>query len=56
VVQHLGQMTRLDRALPGTWNDRSGVLECHAAGIRSTVPLSAARDSDGGCHERSPAA
>ena len=30
VVQRLGQMTRLDRALPGTWNERSRVFGCHA--------------------------
>jgi ABC-type transporter Mla MlaB component len=32
VVQRLGKMTRLDRALPGAWHERSGILECRAAG------------------------
>jgi hypothetical protein len=25
-------MTRLDRALPGSWQERTGVLGCHPAG------------------------
>jgi anti-anti-sigma factor len=37
VVQRLGEMTRLDRALPGAWHERSGVLGCHVAGKRSTT-------------------
>jgi ABC-type transporter Mla MlaB component len=32
VVQRLGKMTRLDRALPGAWHERSGILKCRAAG------------------------
>lgn len=28
VVQRLGEMTRLDRVLPGTWHERIGVLSC----------------------------
>jgi hypothetical protein len=32
VVQRLGEMTRLDRALPGAWHERSGVLGCHVCG------------------------
>jgi ABC-type transporter Mla MlaB component len=32
VVQRLGKMARLDRALPGAWHDRSGILGCRAAG------------------------
>ena len=30
VVQRLGEMTRLDRALPGAWHERTGVLSCRA--------------------------
>jgi anti-anti-sigma factor len=30
VVQRLGTMTRLDRALPGIWHERSGLLGCLA--------------------------
>ena len=28
VVQRLGELTRLDRALPGAWHERTGVLSC----------------------------
>ena len=28
VVQRLGNMTRLDRALPGAWHERTGVVGC----------------------------
>lgn len=30
VVQRLGEMTHLDRALPGAWHERIGVLNCRA--------------------------
>jgi ABC-type transporter Mla MlaB component len=55
VVQRLGEMTRLDRALPGAWHERSGVLGCHVAGKRSTTRCFSG-DSGGGCHERSATA
>jgi anti-anti-sigma factor len=32
VVQRLAEMTRLDRALPGAWHERMGVLGCRTAG------------------------
>ena len=31
VVQRLGELTRLDRALPGEWHERRGVLSCRTA-------------------------
>jgi anti-anti-sigma factor len=43
VVQRLAEMTRLDRALPGAWNERVGVLGC--GGSRPTRGHSAARGS-----------
>jgi anti-anti-sigma factor len=55
IVQRLGEMTRLDRALPGAWHERSGVLGCHVAGKRSTTRCFSG-DSGGGCHERSATA
>jgi hypothetical protein len=30
VVQHLGEMTGLDRVLRGAWNERTGVSSCGA--------------------------
>lgn len=45
VVQRLGEMTRLDRALPGTWNERIGLLRCETARRRPTRVDSEARDA-----------
>ena len=51
VVQRLGKMTGLDRALPGAWNERTGVFGCgararpdgvHPAGRNSVVGVWAA--------------
>jgi anti-anti-sigma factor len=57
VLQRLAEMTRLDRALPGAWHERIGVLSCRAAGASSTTVHPAVRDSGGGgCDERSAAA
>jgi anti-anti-sigma factor len=35
VVQRLGEMTRFDRALPGTWHERIGAFGCDVAHARS---------------------
>jgi anti-anti-sigma factor len=31
VVQRLGELTHLDRALPGAWNERMGAMSCRGA-------------------------
>jgi ABC-type transporter Mla MlaB component len=57
LVQRLGKMTRLDRALTGAWHERIGVLSCRAVGARPTTVHPAMRESGGGgCDERSAAA
>ena len=53
VVQRLVKMTRLDRALPGAWNERGAALSCGVARPGLT-PFSAPRDANCG-DERSAA-
>ena len=34
VVERLAEMTRLDRAVPGAWHERLGMVRCRADGLR----------------------
>ncbi len=45
VVQRLVEVTRLDRAIPGAWNKRIGLLSCGAARRALARVHSVARDS-----------
>ena len=47
VVQHLGRLTGLDRALQGAWTERTGVSDCGARGRPGIVHV-AGRNSVGG--------
>jgi ABC-type transporter Mla MlaB component len=56
VVQRLGEMTRLDRALPGDWHERIGVLSYDTAGATQTILHATVRElGSSGCNQ-SPAA
>ena len=57
VVQRLGEMTLLERALPGAWHERIGVLSCRAGKARPTRVHPPVRDAgDDVCDESSAAA
>jgi anti-anti-sigma factor len=46
-VQRLAELTRLDRALPGAWNERIGILRCRTARTSPEKAQAAVRDSRG---------
>jgi ABC-type transporter Mla MlaB component len=56
VVQRLAEMTRVDRALPGNWNQRTGILSCVGALQQVTIDPEALPSGCRADHSRSAAA